>query len=414
MAYQVGDEIHSGKHGSLRVEKLLNTGAFAEAYHVKVNGSDFFFKKYTDPSTLFTPWFGEYHTYQGEVLNRLESPAVKPWIVPVLDAFIFDDFYCQVHQWNANPDVAEIIKSFDLWKESDREAALHLARLFVYAMKCIHEAGIVHTDLKPENIAVESGRDGKLVPRVADFDWSLIAGRQHPWEGGVRGTPFYMSYEHMYGGKVDSTSDIFTCGIILYEILAGVHPVKHVLPAGDHSLDELHGHLRPIIDSHGSFPTPLELNPKCGLWPGANEVLHACMAPQPSARPTIADVHRILLSKACILVLRHGNGFELRTTRQDVESQHCYLGRERCRMFGNYKEISRLHAWLMPSPDMTKWFAVPPQHPSTNILTVEKNGREERLAGSHLELEDGDKVRIRGAKDFNYVVAEWTVELRPE
>ena len=256
--------------------------------------------------------------------------------------------------------------------------------------------------------------DGSLRPVVADFDWSLVEGRPHPWDGGVRGTPFYMSYEHISGQLLSQKSDMYTCGIILYEVFTGKHIVKHLLPSGDFSLDEINGHILRVFGNHGSIPTPMALDSECGLWSAADSAIHRCLSPDPRARPTASELYQALRSRASALILKGRNGFEMRTARQDVERKQSYLGRERCRMFGNYKEISRLHAWLMPSKGYNKWFAVPPSRPSTNILTIEKAGKEVEFGNEAVCLEDGDVIRIRGVADRSYVVCEWVVEVRPE
>lgn len=84
-----------------------------------------------------------------------------------------------------------------------------------------HAAGVIHRDLKPGNVLVDhSGR-----PRIVDFGLAL-SGRDARLtrEGALVGSPAYMSPEQVRGQAVDHRSDIFSFGVILYELLSGTHP----------------------------------------------------------------------------------------------------------------------------------------------------------------------------------------------
>ena len=94
-----------------------------------------------------------------------------------------------------------------------------------------HEAGILHRDIKPSNLMV--GRDGRI--RVLDFGLAKVQSppedrrRSQPsltTEGLVVGTAQYMSPEQASGKKVDARSDIFSLGIVFYELLAGKAPFE--------------------------------------------------------------------------------------------------------------------------------------------------------------------------------------------
>jgi serine/threonine protein kinase len=102
------------------------------------------------------------------------------------------------------------------------------------ALAAAHGAGIVHRDLKPSNIMV--GDDGRV--RVLDFGLAKLTARADPdsaetataaartEEGTVLGTVAYMSPEQAEGKPVDARSDIFSFGLVLYEMLTGRHPFR--------------------------------------------------------------------------------------------------------------------------------------------------------------------------------------------
>ncbi len=96
-----------------------------------------------------------------------------------------------------------------------------------------HARGVVHRDIKPSNLMVAQGRVkvldfglAQMQPRVAvdDLTWSRDA--THAPDGVFAGTPHYMSPEQALGHALDSRSDIFSLGVVLYELLAGKRPFE--------------------------------------------------------------------------------------------------------------------------------------------------------------------------------------------
>jgi tetratricopeptide (TPR) repeat protein len=96
------------------------------------------------------------------------------------------------------------------------------------ALSRLHEAGVVHRDLKPENVMVSPDSQVKLM----DFGIArLTASETITVDGTTMGTVFYMSPEQAAGVKVDARSDIFSLGIVLYQMLSGELPFT-----GDHPM----------------------------------------------------------------------------------------------------------------------------------------------------------------------------------
>ena len=101
------------------------------------------------------------------------------------------------------------------------EALRYLTQIAL-GLTAIHNRGIIHRDLKPENLMFRS--DGLLV--LADFGIAkqLSTELTRTQHGEVYGTPYYMSPEQARGLTVDGRSDLYSLGIILYEMLAGAKP----------------------------------------------------------------------------------------------------------------------------------------------------------------------------------------------
>lgn len=107
--------------------------------------------------------------------------------------------------------------------EIDTGQAISYGIQIASALTAAHEKGIIHRDLKPENIMVD--RDGQI--KVMDFGLAFIKGTEHITRPEVCiGTAAYMSPEQLRGEEVDLQSDLFSFGIILYEMLAGRHPFE--------------------------------------------------------------------------------------------------------------------------------------------------------------------------------------------
>ncbi|MDB4997122.1 MAG: serine/threonine protein kinase [Myxococcaceae bacterium] len=101
------------------------------------------------------------------------------------------------------------------------------------ALEHAHEVGVVHRDLKPANIMLAVDPDGHVTPKLLDFGIAKVpVGGVHTLEGGVLGTPRYMSPEQIRAeDKIDGRSDLFTIGILLYEMLTGGSPFAATSPS---------------------------------------------------------------------------------------------------------------------------------------------------------------------------------------
>jgi len=112
----------------------------------------------------------------------------------------------------------------------DFRRAATLCAQIADALSAAHNAGVVHRDLKPDNVLLETRNDGSEAAKVLDFGVASLAGRSEGLSmqarpltqaGTILGTPGYMSPEQASAGDVDHRTDIYALGVILWELLRG-------------------------------------------------------------------------------------------------------------------------------------------------------------------------------------------------
>ena len=122
--------------------------------------------------------------------------------------------------------VMEYVPGLSLRQKIARERisptdALLICRQIALGVLAAHQAGIVHRDLKPENVVI----DNKGRAKILDFGIARVSdGTELTKTGSLLGTPNYMAPEQAKGMRVDTRTDIFSLGVILYEMISGVSP----------------------------------------------------------------------------------------------------------------------------------------------------------------------------------------------
>ncbi len=114
----------------------------------------------------------------------------------------------------------------------DTARVVKIGSQILAALTEAHALGVLHCDLKSDNVMVESRHDETDVVKVLDFGIAKLAegGPRLTQAGTVCGTPGYMSPEQAHGQKLDSRSDLYSVGVILYELVTGKQPFEAATP----------------------------------------------------------------------------------------------------------------------------------------------------------------------------------------
>ena len=169
-----------------------------------------------------------------------------------------------VYDVSTNPDreyiVMELIDGITLKQYMERRGrmdwreSLHFITQIMRGLSHAHSRGIIHRDIKPQNIMVL--RDGSV--KVADFGIACLANQGQTLTQEALGSVHYISPEQARGDRIDARSDIYSAGVVLYEMLTGRLPFE-----GDSAVSVALQHLSSVPlaprDIDPSIPEPLEL-----------------------------------------------------------------------------------------------------------------------------------------------------------
>ncbi len=183
--------------------------------------------------------------------------------------------------------VMELLEGRDLSEELTRRQrlppveALAITRQVLEALAEAHTLGIVHRDLKPANVYLSQVHGGRVMAKVMDFGIAGIestANTKLTMQGAVMGTPAYMSPEQAQGKAVDPRSDLYSLGVVLYEMLVGKPPFE-----ADSAVSLLVAHVSTTP------PRLLDTSPALAQARGLQDLLDALLHKNPEKRPGSAQ-----------------------------------------------------------------------------------------------------------------------------
>ena len=181
----------------------------------------------TEAQNSFDRFIQEY-----ELISRIEHPN----IVRIFDLGVADDHaYIAMEYFMGGSLRAKMKQALPV------ATVLDYLRQIAGALMAIHEVGILHRDLKPANVMFREDQSMALI----DFGLAkqMTLDQEITGSGEIFGTPYYMSPEQGHAGQVDERSDIYSLGVMLFEMLSGEKPYTADTPMA-------------VIYKHGNTPLP--------------------------------------------------------------------------------------------------------------------------------------------------------------
>ncbi|MBV8807206.1 MAG: serine/threonine protein kinase [Acidobacteriaceae bacterium] len=214
--------------GDYRVIDVIGAGGMGTVYKVQHVISDRIeAMKVILPDLIDTPELAERFVREIRVQARLSHPN----IASLHNALRLDDRFLMVMEYVDGETLHARLRRGSLNPSDGIGIALQILSALEYA----HSQGIVHRDIKPANIMLTRAGIVKLM----DFGIARSLNERHLTRAGAAiGSVYYMSPEQVQGGEVDARSDLYSVGIMLYEMLTGVRPIS-----GDSSWAVMNAHI---------------------------------------------------------------------------------------------------------------------------------------------------------------------------
>jgi serine/threonine-protein kinase len=269
-------ELPPGSHvGGYRIDGILGEGGMATLYAAThaVIGKRVALKVMHAPLS-FDPIAVERFKIEARAVNAIDHPNI-------VDVFAFGelpDGRCYL--------VMELLSGETLYQLLERrrvrlDEAIAILEQVSEALAAAHGSGVIHRDVKPENLFVLEMRGDRRPVKLLDFGVAKLVGGLHASRltetGCVMGTPLYMSPEQICGRGVDGRADVYSLGVVAYEMLTGAVPFSS---ASTFEVAQLH---------FTQKPAPLR-----AAAPGVPAALDALvlrmLAKEAAERPTMAEV----------------------------------------------------------------------------------------------------------------------------
>ncbi|TXG71350.1 hypothetical protein EZV62_006285 [Acer yangbiense] len=283
------------KNEDLEEQKELGSGTFGTVYHGKWRGTDVAIKRIK--KSCFTGRSSEQERLtvefwrEADILSKLHHPNVVAFYGVVQDGP--GGTLATVAEYMVDGSLRHVLVRKD--RHLDRRKRLIIAMDAAFGMEYLHSKNIVHFDLKCDNLLVNLKDPSRPICKVGDFGLSKIK-RNTLVSGGVRGTLPWMAPELLSGSssKVSEKVDVFSFGIVLWEILTGEEPYANM-------------HYGAIIGGIVNNTLRPTIPPNCD--PEWKVLMEECWAPNPAVRPSFTEIARRLriMTTAAIQAKAHGH-----------------------------------------------------------------------------------------------------------
>ncbi|MEU9710166.1 Stk1 family PASTA domain-containing Ser/Thr kinase [Streptomyces sp. NPDC047967] len=248
--------------GRYRIEARIAVGGMATVYRAVDTRLDRVLAlKVMHPALATDVSFVERFIREAKSVARLAHPNV----VAVFDQGAQGAYVYLAMEYVAGCTLRDVLRERGALQP---RAALDILEPVLAALGAAHRAGFVHRDMKPENVLI--GDDGRV--KVADFGLVRAVGTATDTTGSLLGTVSYLAPEQIEHGTADTRSDVYACGVVLYEMLTGAKP-----HTGENAAQVIYQHLKSDV------PAPSAAVP--GLPVALDSLVASATARNPEVRP---------------------------------------------------------------------------------------------------------------------------------
>ena len=236
------------RFGSYVVGACIGHGGMARIYRAEHEG----LRRHVALKVLIDGFAQDREGHERFLREARIAAAIKhPNVVNIFDVGVQDSVPYLVMELLEGEDLEAMVHA----KGAVSEATLvDIVVPIVAGLAAVHDAGVVHRDLKPGNIYLSRGRNDEIEPKLLDFGISRAAESEQfkltTARGLLMGTPLYMSPEAIQGGEITTLSDQYSLGVVLYECSTGFNPF---------AADTLAETVRRV--TNGDFAPPSQHNP---------------------------------------------------------------------------------------------------------------------------------------------------------
>lgn len=278
--------------GKYRIEERIGSGGFGVVYRARHLGLE-----RAVALKVFRPPAG---AGGSDALSRFQLEGISacrvshPNAVTVLDSAVSTQGipYLVMELLDGHTLYFEIVRKRQLSVRRCLQIGIPLCEVLVAA----HAAGIIHRDIKPENVMLHRGAGGEVV-KVLDFGLAKLLGAEPPsvapvvtGQNDLVGTPVYIAPERLEGKEYDGRTDVYSVGIMLYEMLAGQVPFA----------DRNESFLKIIYNHLHAEPAPLRVH-RSDLSAAMEAVVMRALTRNPLRRPTAQQLRDELLALAQVV-----------------------------------------------------------------------------------------------------------------
>ena len=254
--------------GRYRIQRLLAHGGMASVYEAL----DLQLHRQVAIKVLATHLSGD-AVFKEKFLTeaRVAASLNHPNLVNIYDQGQHDEYTYLVLELVTGTTLRHVLDDFET---IDAERAIELMQAVLEGLDAAHRAGIIHRDIKPENILLSN--EGRI--KLSDFGLARTVDNRTEAKD-VLGTVGYMAPELVTGGASTKATDVYACGIMLYEMLTGKRPYQ-----GEQSMQVAFQH------ANSRVPAPSLINPN--VTPALDRIVAWATEPKVENRPS--DAHALL------------------------------------------------------------------------------------------------------------------------